>query len=314
MATIVRHPDVDDYIMEMTLPEIAARPNGIADLFEQGKLIILKDFRLDFDFEALARLDQRTDVISDPKTVRKLKKASSTMFFEGDPPVRVLDKAGTPRYKFSERIRQAMFDSLCQGDIEIFHAASAALEKVHHKLQSILATCFPSYKADRLLPNLRLTETLFENLHWDVQSLATDYHQARVFCNLDKGKRIWNVSHNFIEYMKNNYDTLGLSRFRGQDPDTMVHHICKTVLGGTNETWRDTFPRHKISFDPGEVWLGESRIISHQIYYGQRAAVYMWIVDYSSMHDSNNRFCAQIEAVHAAMSLRKKNDAVAAKY
>jgi hypothetical protein len=30
-----------------------------------------------------------------------------------------------------------MFDSLCQGDIDIFHAASAELEKIHHKLHSI---------------------------------------------------------------------------------------------------------------------------------------------------------------------------------
>jgi hypothetical protein len=123
--------------MEITLPEMAARHNGVADLVEQGMLIILKSFRMDHDFEALAMLDQNTDVISDPKTVKKLKKASSTMFFEGEPPVRVLGKAGTPRYAFSERKRQAMFDSLCQSVIDIFHAASAALEKTHHKLHSI---------------------------------------------------------------------------------------------------------------------------------------------------------------------------------
>jgi len=137
MAAIMRHPDVHDHIMEITLPEMAAGQNGVADLFEQGMLIILEIFRMVLDFEALAMLDQRTDVISDPKTVKKLKKASSTMFFEGEQPVRVLDKAGTPRYALSERKRQAMFDSLCQGDIEILHAASAALEKTHHKLHSI---------------------------------------------------------------------------------------------------------------------------------------------------------------------------------
>ena len=137
MAAIIRHPDVDDYTMEITLHEMAVRRNGVADLFEQDMLIILKDLRMVLDFEALAMLDQRTDVISDPKTVKKLKKASSAMFFEGEPPVRVLDKAGTPCYAFSERKRQAMFDSLCQGDIEIFHAASSALEKIHHKLHSI---------------------------------------------------------------------------------------------------------------------------------------------------------------------------------
>jgi hypothetical protein len=148
MATIIRHPDESNHVMEMTLPDMTARQNGVADQFEQGMLIIFKDFRLDLDFEALARLDHRTNVISDPKTVRKLKKASSTMFFEGEPPVRVLDKAGTPRHTFSERNRKAMFDSPCQGDIGIFHAASAALEKTHNKLHSIGTDCRLSATSD----------------------------------------------------------------------------------------------------------------------------------------------------------------------
>ena len=57
VATIVRHPGVADYIVEMSLDEIAGRPHGISDLFEDGKVIIIKDYRLPFDFAALERPD-----------------------------------------------------------------------------------------------------------------------------------------------------------------------------------------------------------------------------------------------------------------
>ena len=63
-------------------------------------------------------------------------------------------------------------------------------------------------------------------------------------------------------------------------------------------------PRHRIAFDPGEVWLGESRLISHQIYYGEAAMVYMWFVDTSSMADPANRFNERVERLHRDMQSR----------
>lgn len=304
MATILRNPFVEDYFEELTLDQIAARPHGIADLFEAGKLIIIKDYRLDFDFDAMAMLDERTDAIADSKIVRKLKKTGSTIFFEGEPPVETPVAGGGTRWIFPNRIRQAMFDSLCRGDIDLYRRASSALKGAHEELQRIFSIAFPHYRADRLLPSVRLTETLFEGLHWDIQSIDEDYHQARVFCNLDKGKRVWNVSHNFLTFIETVYDEQNLARFRDRDPDKLVSFICSEYLGGTTELWRDTQPKHKIAFDPGEVWLGESRLISHAIDYGQRAAVYMWIVDYHSMHDSNQRFRARIDALHAEKAAR----------
>lgn len=60
MALIDRNPEVEDYFVEMSLPEIEAR-GGVADIFEEGNLILIKDYRLDFDFDALAALSKSTD-------------------------------------------------------------------------------------------------------------------------------------------------------------------------------------------------------------------------------------------------------------
>lgn len=292
MAFIERHPDVEDYFVEMSLGEIKGR-GGIADIFEEGRLIIIRDFRLDVDFGALAALSKSTDEIEDAALRKKLKKLTAPYFFEGKPPVEDGD-----RLLFPDATRQAIFDVLCRGDKETFERASGALRHAHEEILRIFELCFPNYEPFRFIPSVRLTRTLFENLHWDNHSIDDDFHQARIFTNLDTRPRLWNVSHRFIDWVRDHYDAYGLDRFAGQDPNVMLDYITGEVFGGTRRTWMDNQPRHRVAFDPGEVWLGESRIISHQIMYGECAAVYMWFVKAATMANPDNRFNLRVEDAH----------------
>lgn len=295
MALIERHPDVPDYIVEMTLPEIAAR-GGIADLFEQGQLILIKDYRLQFDFEALSALSKSTEAIGDKELRRKIKKMTAPYFFNGKPP-----KESNGKLVFADRVRQAIFDTLCRGERDTFERAAKALRYSHDEALRIFETCFPDYEPFRFIPSVRLTQTMFENLHWDNHSIDNDFHQARIFANLDSRPRIWNISHRFPDWVRDHYAEYDLGRFAGKDPNLMLDFISGSVLGGTVNTWMDREPRHRVAFDPGEVWLGESRLISHQIYYGEAALVYMWFVTVGSMADPSNRFNARVEQVHHQM-------------
>jgi len=305
LASVVKHPELADYIQYMTLDEIAARPKGVMDLFEDGTLIIIKDFRLPFDFGAIEALDNRLDQIEDQKLRRKLKKLEATAFFDGKSPVTTrLPGSLHTTLRFEEPLRQGLFDTLCRGDQAIFENARRALKSAHDDLNRIFQTCFPQYRPTRLISSLRLTETLFENLHWDNHSIDDDFHQARVFCNIDRRKRVWNVGHRCVEYLESIYEEHDLGRFAGRDPNLMLNYVAGDVLGGTREIWKDNRPRHSIAFDPGEVWLGESRMISHQIWYGERAMVYMWFVDLHSMDEPRKRFNARVEALHERMQQR----------
>lgn len=295
MAIIERHPSVDDHFIELPLADIKAR-GGIADIFEEGKVVLLKDYRLPFDFDALARLSRSIDGVEDPDMRKRLKKLTAPYFFDGEPPVR---KSG--RLLFRDRTRQAVYDVLCGGDADTFERAARALKSAHDEALRIFETCFPGYEPFRLIPSIRLTQTLFENLHWDNHMIDDDFHQARVFANLDTRPRLWNVSHSFTGWMRKNYVEHDLGRFAGKDPNLLVDYITGDVFGGTLKTWKDKQPRHKIAFDPGEVWLAESRLISHQIVYGESALVYMWFVNPGSMANPDNRFNSQVEAVHRQM-------------
>ena len=305
MAVIDRHPAVKDYFVELSLQDVRAR-GGVADIFEDGRLILLKDYRLDFDFAALANVLKSTDSIPDPAVRKKLKKMTAPLFFEGEAPV---EKKG--KLIFSDPVRQALFDVLCKGDREIFARASNAIKAAHEELLRLFDICFPDYETFRFVPSLRLTRTLFENLHWDNHSIDDDFHQARIFTNLDTRPRIWHVGHRFPDWVRMHYDEYDLGRFAGKDPNLLIDFVTGDVLGGTRKTWMDSEPRHKIAFDPGEVWLGESRMISHQIYYGESAMVYMWFVNAASMTGRRSRFNQRVEDLHREMSEQAETAQVA---
>jgi hypothetical protein len=297
MAVIERHPDVVDYIIELSLEDIRAR-GGVADLVEEGNIVIIKGLRLDFNFETLTRLSKSLDGVANEAVERKLKKLEARHFFEGKAPT----KEGSGSLRFDSPLRQALFDVVCRGDVALYEDASVGLRVAHDMALRIFETSFPSYDPYRLISSLRLTRTLFENLHWDNHSIDEDFHQARVFANLDTRPRIWHVSHRFPEIMRQLYHEYDLGRFADQDPNELINFITGNVLGGTKRQWLDTQPRHKIAFDPGEVWLGESRLVSHQIYYGEAAMVYMWFVNHASMADPENRFNKQVARIHREMS------------
>jgi hypothetical protein len=300
VAVIERHPAIEDYFVELSIQDMASR-GGVADIFEEGRLILLKNFRLDFDFAALGKLSKSTDVIEDLAVRKRLKKMTAPLFFDGEPPI---EKKG--HLLFSDPVRQALFDVLCRGDRDIFERAAKAIKAAHDELVRLFAVCFPDYDAFRFVPSVRLTRTLFENLHWDNHSIEDDFHQARIFTNLDTRPRIWHVGHRFPDWMRLHYDEYDLGRFAGKDPNLLIDFATGEILGGTRKTWMDKEPRHRVAFDPGEVWLGESRLISHQIYYGEAAMVYMWFVNAASMASQNSRFNQRIEDLHHEMSERTR--------
>jgi hypothetical protein len=295
MAIIELHPDVEDYFLELSLSEIAYR-GGIADIFEEGRLILLKDYRLPVDTSSLTKLHKSLDSVTDPEMRRRIKKLTTPQFFSSGG---MTEERG--QLVFTDSTRQAIYADLCRGDRDLFREAAAALEAAHRELLRIFDICFPAYEPFRLIPSARLTRTLFENLHWDNHSIDDDFHQARIFANLDSRARIWNVGHPFPDWVRRSYAEHNLDRFAGKDPNLMIDYANGHVLGGTQEIWKDIAPRHRVAFEPGEVWLAESRLISHQIVYGESAMVYMWFVRNESMADPENRFNRRVEAVHQEM-------------
>ena len=76
----------------------------------------------------------------------------------------------------------------------------------------------------------------------------------------------------------------------------------RNVLGGMGNRCLDGWERHSIAFEQGDIWLADSRLISHQIYQGNRAAIYMFHIKPESMHDPEMRFNRRIARLHQQLS------------
>ena len=310
MATIIKNPEVEDYFVELSLDDIKSRRNGIIDLYEASRLILLKDYKIPIDLDIFSMLSGNISKIEDQGVRKRVKKLVSSRVFNDGDPKSVEDEKGGGAYEAFETndpIRKAVYDILCNGDPELFMRASKALKSAHEAALELFHVCFPNYDYFRVIPTVRLTTTLFESIHWDNHHIPEDFQQVRIFCNLDRHPRLWHTSHNFMDYVRRLYRAHHLERFAGRDPNDLVAYICGDVLGGTKNACLDNLPRHVIAFDPGEVWFAESRFISHQIYYGERALVYMFLVSPERMLSPDRRFNGQIESLHASMANETAN-------
>ena len=287
MAFIVRHPEVEDYFVELTLEEAAARPNGIIDLYEDGKVVLLKDHKLDLDYKFLQTVDLTLPKDANPSLpIKKIKKMQLHNFS----PSRVGPKR-TP-------MQLAMIEQFFGGDDARFLYFTQQADSAYEQVSAILGKLFPSYRLTEQSLTYRFTETLFENLHWDSFPGYADHHQIRVFCNVDDGPRIWQLSHRLYPYLEENYERLDLRRAAGDNPNEVVGIMDREVLGGMRNRCLDGFPKHHVSFEPGEIWFGDSRAISHQVYYGRRAVIYALECDNETMQDPEKRFDRRIAALH----------------
>jgi hypothetical protein len=305
MARIIKHPEVEDYFVEMTLDDVKSRPHGIVDLYEAGRLIILKDYRLPVDFDIFAKLSGSRSRIKDRVIRSTIRTMTSRSLYRGTGPkfVEGSDGGSYAPYVTSDPVRKAVYEALCNSDPELFANAIAAIKAADEVAMALLGICFPGYKYFRAIPSVRFTTTLFEYLHWDNLRIADDFQQVRFFCNLDVRPRIWHTSHNFITYARTHYREHKLDRFAGDDPQAieMMRYIGQEFLGGPKNACLDGLPCHVMAFEPGEVWFGETRLISHQIFYGERAMTYAFFAKPDCMLTPSLRFAVQVADLHASM-------------
>jgi hypothetical protein len=162
---------------------------------------------------------------------------------------------------------------------------------------ALYARLFPKYVPTRAVHTWRFTETMYENLHWDVFGIPEPFHQVRIFTNIATSPRLWRVSHRIDEFAQNIYDQWDLSRFAGANGDDLIRFVNKEVLLGKTPCF-DRQPKHHIAFKQGDVWICETRLLSHQIYHGERAFAAMYFSDPEGMYRPDLGFDVRIHRLH----------------
>jgi hypothetical protein len=294
MARIFKHSGVEDYFVESDLRDEAAR-RSVAALYEAGKIILLRNVAIDYDAAFLATVNFPQDA--------ELKKFKSWRLLQE------MDRGGMRRIlgmspgPMSDLLLRTVF----VGDRGRLRHFSQQMLAINEQVGALTSRLFPSYRiiADRI--TWRFQETVNENLHLDVYKEDLRDHHLRLFINLDSVPRIWHTSHTLQTILDEHLSLLDPEFVRTETPGRICHDLNFAVFKSFPDAGREGCAKHIVFFEPGEVWLVDSRKVSHQIFYGRKALSTDHAVDRNSMLDPTTHYYELVERRRVASASRRSS-------
>lgn len=279
MPALYPSPLVSNYFEEIDFgPENRASgavDRQIVDAFEDGKCIIFRDWIVDFDKEFFSDFELHNN--------REAKKLKSF----------VRDGEDVDRKRLEFQVGQCAKDPALVDEF-VDHA-----ERISAQVVPLINRIFGNSEyLDRRL-TWRLLETVNENLHIDVYGAEKTDFQIRMFVNLDAVPRIWHTSHSLEDMLEKFGHLLTDDELASLGPTALCKVLNYRVFGGVDNAGHDGQPKHTAFFQPGEVWMVDSRRISHQIFYGRRALSCDYLATPQSMNDPSKHYLLSVERYRA---------------
>lgn len=168
-----------------------------------------------------------------------------------------------------------------------------------NQFNDVLATLMPIYRAifsDYRFNDAgkkvvwRLNAIMNENMHVDTYKEENENHFARMFINLDNQPRIWQTSWPIDDIIERLGTKLPASSLQGKTRGEAWMAINNATFGKSSKEWWDREPRHVAYFAPGDVWIVDSRQISHQIFYGRRALSIDFFIPKEGMNNPDRHY------------------------
>lgn len=290
------HPEVEAYFDVVDASALdAPTAEKVARAYEDGRAVLLAGLRPDFDRKFLASIDSPTaDVLKKLKSVGVA--AYHGLVVEGRAPARDPNAArNTPADQYGRLLDEAL-----GGDVGRMAYLMEQVQSVNGFLNGVVEKIFPTYRLTSRSITWRLAETLNENLHVDVYNQDLPDHHVRIFINLDDTYRIWHTSHRLDRLLQDHLAQLPADLVATGTPGRICHALNFKAFGGFERSGREGAPKHVCFFEPGEVWLVDSRKVSHQIFFGRRAVSTDMQVDPTTMLDPEKHYYRTVERQRAA--------------
>ena len=276
MTNIELSPRVADLLVRMDWHDEGDDPAGFRAAlirnYELGKVIILENAPFQIDFDLLNK-------VSLPRG-RRFQKVSDKILC-------------TPRLYRAE-VRRLLYDAFGT-NLVLYLAFRQEVHRLGASLRDFARTVFRPYRFLKLGVSWRFTVTGPEGLHVDYFRNEEDLHYLRIFVNVDHESRVWTLSHQLEELIERYYDEARLFELADAPSNAICSRLNKAVFDHVNALPRSAMDRHVVSFAPGEVWLCETRLNSHEIYSGHRLVATDFYVDPASMLDPSQRVEARVK-------------------
>ncbi|MDX2235649.1 MAG: hypothetical protein NW200_14215 [Hyphomonadaceae bacterium] len=275
------HEGVDNYFREVDGRALDREAcNRIATQYEDGDAILLTHIRPDYDAAFLEALHWPADAILKKLKGAPLPEVHDAVLRGKIPQINPDAPRNSPHDQYQRLLTQVF-----NGDTGKLAYFIQQIASVNAFLENLGRTIFPKYKILKRSITWRMSDTINENLHIDVYNEDLPDHHLRFFVNLDTTWRIWHTSHRLDWLVRNHMHRLPADFLATATPGRICHRLNFDVFGGFEQAGREGMPKHIAFFGPGEVWLVDSRKVSHQIFFGRRAVSTELQVDVKTMLD-----------------------------
>ena len=249
MPSLFVNPKLPNYFL--SAPEVTGAENArsFVDEYEGAKVVVFPNLAQGIDHDFWAGLD--TD------NYPELKKFSPILQPELDPDDqrRELKKALTVK-----GIDKPLANDLAREFNNLIARLIPAYERI-----------FADYEFDKRKVMWRLNTIMAENMHVDAYKHESEVHFARMFVNLDTQPRIWHTSWRIEDMFEKARGTVPPEKLEGLSRGEVWNIFNASFFSQNSREWWDDQPRHIAFFEPGDVWIVDSRQVAHQIFYGRRA-------------------------------------------
>lgn len=275
MAELFLNPKLPNYFI--AAPEVtdAGSARSYIDEFEHAKVVHFPNLKAKIDHEFWASLDTNQ--------YRGLRKFGAVLC--GDIP------RDTKQHR-EALLKKDVPEELVSRLNDQFQAIYEALLPAYHAI-------FAGYRFAKQKVVWRLNTTMNENMHLDVYAEEKEEHFARMFINLDNQPRIWQTSWT-VDQILDKLDGKISRQFMEENPRSELwRELALSLFGRHPSEWWDQQPRHVAYFDPGDVWIVDSRQVAHQIFYGRRALSIDFAVYSDSMRDPARHYLKFVDQYRA---------------
>ena len=278
MATCKLHPGISKYHTRFdAAAHSEVERKEMLKGYEAGQIVLLENCGLQLDFD----LFDHIRIEPHPKTSVHylISKLSMTDYLDilwgPEPQFRTLEKpkARAPNKDpsreadYAELKRYLRSTAFSSEDLR-FRLAKQ-IREFEKTVLRFYKKIFPEYEFYKYSINWRLTESRGESMHVDAYRTERDFHQVKLFINLDSAPRIWNTGEQMKTLISRHYRELGLEKHLNLEYHRFLEE-CDSALFNPVTGPKDCHFTHTTFFDRGDVWIAETRQIPHQIFFGRK--------------------------------------------
>jgi hypothetical protein len=278
MATYKLHPALSRYHQRYNV-SAATEAERVQMLrgYEAGQIVLLENCGFQWDFDLFERVDITRH--ADKLVNYLIAKLSMTDYFDvlwGDESPFTLMEKPVARRAHRDPEREAGFQAAKKhlratafASLDLRVRLAKQMQSYEQVVLEFYRRLFPEYPYSEYSINWRLTESRGESLHVDAYQTDSDFHQVKLFVNLDSAPRIWNTGEQMKTLVSRHYQALGLSAHLGSEYHRFLEE-CDKALFDLQTGPLDCQRTHTSFFDRGDVWIAETRQIPHQIFFGRK--------------------------------------------